>query len=79
MTAIEYEKILPLLASVSQVLDANQGGLNPADIRIRCLVNITAKEVKRALLEVGRPRPDQNEGKRDSEDVSIAETAESPR
>lgn len=54
MIPSEYEKILVLLSSLSRVLDANQGQLNPADIRMRCLVNITAKEAKRALLEADR-------------------------
>lgn len=55
MNATEYEKILSALLTVSRVLEANQGNLNPADIRIRCLVNITAKEATRAMQEA---RPD---------------------
>ena len=51
MNATDYEKILSGLTVLSRVLDANRGQLTPADIRIRCLVNITAKETKRALRE----------------------------
>lgn len=50
MIPADYEKILVALAAASHVL-SNQGELSPADLRIRCLVNITAKEAKRALLE----------------------------
>ena len=53
MMADDYEKILAALAAASQVLQSNQRELNAADMRIRCLVNITTKEAKRAMLEIG--------------------------
>lgn len=56
MLPSEYEKILSALPSAAHVLTANQGELNPADIRIRCLVNIATKESKRAMLESTRWR-----------------------
>lgn len=54
MSCTEYEKLLSALASASRVLEANQGELNAADIRMRCLVNITEKEARRALREEAR-------------------------
>jgi len=53
MIAQEYEKILNSLAAASGVLRSGQGTFTAADIRIRCLVNITIKEARRALLEIG--------------------------
>ncbi|HUR58148.1 MAG TPA: hypothetical protein VM029_10595 [Opitutaceae bacterium] len=51
MNEPDYTKIISLLDSASGILAANAGNLNPADLRIRCLVNITGKEAHRALLE----------------------------
>jgi len=76
MIAPEYEKILSALATISQALDANQGQLNPADIRIRCLVNITAKEAKRALLEVEPPESSPGAEQLEPEGAPVRETVE---
>lgn len=54
MLPSEYDKILTALSSAAQVLTANQGELSAADIRIRCLLNIAAKESRRARLETNR-------------------------
>lgn len=53
MDAPAYDKLLGLLDSAQLTLASNAGNLSPADLRIRCLVNITAKEAQRALLETG--------------------------
>ena len=53
MDAPDYDKLLGLLDSAKLTLAANAGRLSPADLRIRCLINITAKEAQRALLEMG--------------------------
>ena len=63
MDAPAYDKLLGLLASAKLTLASNAGDLTPADLRIRCLVNITAKEAQRALLETSansRVRPSNN-------------------
>jgi hypothetical protein len=53
MMADEYQKVLNALAAASSVLQSNRGELNSADMRIRSLVNIAAREAKRAMLEIG--------------------------
>ena len=53
MDAPAYDKLLGLLDAVQLTLASNAGNLTSADLRIRCLVNITAKEAQRALLETG--------------------------
>ena len=53
MNESAYSKIITLLDAAKSVFAANAGDLSPADLRIRCLVNITGKEAQRALLEIG--------------------------
>jgi hypothetical protein len=61
MDTAAYEKLLEILASAKLILAANAGSLSPADLRVRCLVNIATKEAQRSLLEVlardRAPRP----------------------
>jgi hypothetical protein len=51
MNAPDYRTLLTQLESAKLILTNNAGDLNPADLRIRCLLNITANEAQRALLE----------------------------
>ena len=51
MIASEYEKVICALAAAERVLVSNLGELNAADMRIRALLGIAAKEAKRALFE----------------------------
>lgn len=79
MIATEYEKLLSALRTVSRVLDANQGQLNAADIRIRCLINIAAKEAKRAVLEVGQTGQSRGSEHLNPEGAPLAEIGEPSR
>lgn len=51
MDAPAYDKLLGLLNSAKRTFTANADNLSPTDLRIRCLVNITAKEIERTLWE----------------------------
>jgi hypothetical protein len=44
-----YTTLLRLMDSARKVLATNNGTFNAADLRIRCLVDITEKELQRAL------------------------------
>lgn len=54
MSETEYSKIIALLDAAKNLFARNAGNLDPADLRIRCLVNITSQEAQRALLESAR-------------------------
>lgn len=47
-----YNKLLELLDSAKLILASHAGNLSSADLRIRCLLNISADETRRALLEI---------------------------
>jgi hypothetical protein len=44
-----YTSLLRLMDSARKVLATHAGTFNAADLRIRCLVDITEKELQRAL------------------------------
>lgn len=82
MNAPDYRTLLALLDSAKQLLTRNAGDLSPADLRIRCLVNITGKETQRALLELNasvRPAPTKSEAENDNKEKPASPRAERTR
>lgn len=51
MDAPAYDKLLETLDSAKLILASHVGNLSSADLRIRCLLNITTDEARRALRE----------------------------